>query len=258
MKTALRALLPAMAVGLMLAARGAVAAQRVVSLNLCTDQMLVLLAPEKVAALSPLARDPSLSFVAAQARSFPVVRPTAEAVLRLKPDLVLGAAFAAHAALTLLQQEGVPVLRVKLGQDFAGIRAETLELGAALGEKSRAEALLARMDAILRSLPHPQPTPSAIVWEPHGFTAGRGSLMDAVLRVAGYANAGAGRRITAEQLLRSPPNLLVVPQAPGFPSLATDALDDPALTAIPRRSVSPALTICPGPFTALAARQIAQ
>ena len=36
----------------------------VVSLNLCTDQMLVLLAPEKVAALSPLARDPALSFVA--------------------------------------------------------------------------------------------------------------------------------------------------------------------------------------------------
>jgi iron complex transport system substrate-binding protein len=258
LKAALRALLLAMALGLMLAAHGTVAAERVVSLNLCTDQMLVLLAPEKVAALSPLARDPSLSFVAAEARSFPVVRPTAEAVLRLRPDLVLGAAFAAHAALTLLEQEGVPVLRVKLGQDFAGIRAETLELGAVLGEQSRAEALLATMDMTLRSLPHPQRPPSAIVWEPHGFTAGPGSLMDAVLRAAGYVNAGAGRRTTAEQLLRSPPDLLVVPKTPGFPSLATDALDDPALTAIPRRPVSPALAICPGPFTALAARQIAR
>jgi iron complex transport system substrate-binding protein len=36
------------------------AGQRVVSLNLCTDQMLVLLAPEQVVALSPLARDPTL------------------------------------------------------------------------------------------------------------------------------------------------------------------------------------------------------
>jgi iron complex transport system substrate-binding protein len=246
-----------MALGLA-ATSGAAAVRRVVSLNLCTDQMLVLLAPEKVAALSPLARDPSLSFVAAEARSFPVVRPTAEAVLRLKPDLVLGAAYAAHTALALLEQEGVRVLRVQLGQDFAGIRAETRELGAVLGEQSRAEVLLAKMDATLRSLAHPQPPPSAIVWEPHGFTAGPGSLMDAVLHAAGYVNAGTGRRITVEQLLRHPPDLLVVPQAPGLPSLATDALDDPALTAIPRRPVSPKLTICPGPFTALAARQIAR
>ena len=45
---------------------GAAIPERVVSLNLCTDQMLVLLAPEKVLALSPLARDPALSFVAAR------------------------------------------------------------------------------------------------------------------------------------------------------------------------------------------------
>jgi iron complex transport system substrate-binding protein len=211
-----------------------------------------------VAALSPLARDPSLSFVAAEARSLPVVRPTAEAVLRLKPDLVLGAAYAAHAALALLEQEGIRVLRVKLAQDFAGIRAETLELGATLGERQRAQALLATMDAVLRSLPHSRRPLSAIAWEPHGFTAGSGSLMDAVLRAAGYVNAGAGRRIGVEQLLRHPPDLLVVPRTPDFPSLATDALDDPALAAIPRRAISPALTICPGPFTALAARQIAQ
>jgi iron complex transport system substrate-binding protein len=55
-------------------ASSAEAVQRVVSLNLCTDQMLVLLAPEKVAALSPLARDPALSFVAPQAANLPIVR----------------------------------------------------------------------------------------------------------------------------------------------------------------------------------------
>jgi iron complex transport system substrate-binding protein len=257
LKAVLRASFLTVVMALMAATPGA-AVERVVSLNLCTDQMLVLLAPGKVAALSPLARDPSLSFVAAEARSLPVVRPTAEAVLRLKPDLVLGAAYAAHAALALLEQEGIRVLRVKLAQDFAGIRAETLELGATLGERQRAQALLATMDAVLRSLPHPRPPLSAIAWEPHGFTAGSGSLMDAVLRAAGYVNAGAGRRIGVEQLLRHPPDLLVVPRTPDFPSLATDALDDPALAAIPRRAISPALTICPGPFTALAARQIAQ
>ena len=51
------------------------AVNRVVSLNLCTDQMLVLLAPEKIAALSPLARDPALSFVAPQAAHLPSCAP---------------------------------------------------------------------------------------------------------------------------------------------------------------------------------------
>src|SRR5262245_53933248 len=87
-------------------ARGA-APERVVSLNLCTDQMLVLLAPEKVAALTPLARDAALSFVAPQAARLPVVRASAEAVLRLHPDLVLGAPYGAQAVLALVQREGV-------------------------------------------------------------------------------------------------------------------------------------------------------
>ena len=80
----------------------------VVSLNLCTDQMLVLLAPEKIAALSTLARDPSLSYVAPQAVQLPIVRASAEAVLRLRPDLVVAAPYGAQTTLALLQQERVP------------------------------------------------------------------------------------------------------------------------------------------------------
>ena len=105
------------------------AATHVVSLNLCTDQMLVLLAPEKVAALSPLARDPALSFVARQAAHLPVVRASAEAVLRLHPDLILAAPFGAQTTLALLEQEGVPVSRIDLPRDFDGIRQQTRTAG---------------------------------------------------------------------------------------------------------------------------------
>ncbi len=77
---------------LLIAGGPARAVERVVSLNLCSDQLLVMLAPEKVAALTVLARDPSLSVVAAEARHLPVVRADAEAVLRLRPDLVLAGA----------------------------------------------------------------------------------------------------------------------------------------------------------------------
>ncbi len=231
---------------------------RVVSLNLCTDQMLVLLAPEQIAALSPLARDPSLSFVAPQAERLPIVRASAEAVLRLHPDLVLAAPYGAQTTLALLQQEGVRILRIALPQDFAGIRAMTRLLAAALGVPRRGEALLAAMDATLTALPHPDHAARALVWEPRGLTAGPGTLMAAVLRAAGLNNASDGNRIGLEFLLRHPPDLLVVQTAPAYPSLATTLLDNPALAGVARREIPPALTICAGPFSAEAAALLAR
>jgi iron complex transport system substrate-binding protein len=230
----------------------------VVSLYLCTDQMLVLLAPEKVVALSPLARDPALSFVAAQAAHLPIVRASAEAVHALRPDLVLAAPYGAQTTLAVLEQEGTPVLRIDLPQDFAGIRQQTHALASALGVPPRADALLAAMDATLNALPHPDGKLRALVWEPRGLTAGPRSLMDAVLRSVGLINASDGRPIGLEALLRDPPDLLVVSPTPEFPSLATSLLEHPALVGLHRRAIPPALTICAGPFTAQAATLLTQ
>jgi iron complex transport system substrate-binding protein len=234
------------------------AAEQVVSLNLCTDQMLVLLAPEKIAALSPLAKDPSLSFVARQAERLPSVRASVEAVLRLHPDLILAAPYGAQATLAVLQQEHIPVLRVSLPQDLAGIRQMTRQVAHALDATARGEALLADMEMELAVLPHTDRGIRALVWEPRGFTAGPGTLMDTLLRAAGLSNTSDGRRVGLEALLRHPPDLLVVPTTVGYPSLATTVLQHPALAGIPTRTIPPALTICAGPFSAQAAMLLAQ
>jgi iron complex transport system substrate-binding protein len=252
----IRALLALLLLGFPATARSA--AERVVSLNLCTDQMLVLLAPEKVVGLTPLARDPALSFVARRAAELPVVRPSAEAVLRLHPDLVLAAPFGAQATVATLAALGTKVLRVALPDDFAGIRVETMRVAAALGVPARGKALIAAMDARLASLPRPTPRRTAIAWEPRGYTSGPGRLMDAVFRAAGLINVGSGRLLGREALLRHPPDLLVVPEAPDFPSLATAMFEDPVLAKIARRALPPALILCAGPFTARAASILAR
>lgn len=226
------------------------AADRIVSLNLCTDQMLVLLAPERIAALSTLARDPTLSFVAEQAERFPTVRASAEAVLRLRPDLVLGTRFGARTTLALLEKQGVEVVRTDLPQDFPAIRDWIRLLAERLRQVERGEALIAAMDAeLVGPVGQTAPPPNAVAMQPRGYTSGPGSLMDAVLRAAGLANASDGRRMSAETLLRRPPDILVLPVAPAHPSLATAMLRTPAFAAIPTRYYRPAWTICAGPFT---------
>jgi iron complex transport system substrate-binding protein len=232
-------------------------AARVVSLNLCTDDYLMLLAPEDVVALSPLATDPSLSVVAAAARAMPWVRTDAEAVLMLHPDLVLAGPYGAETTLAALQLHGLRIERTGLPQDFAAIRAETRRMAAVLGVPARGEALLAEMASRLAAIPA-RPPIRALYLEARGYTVGPGSLEDTVLRAAGFFDVGAGGRPGLEAIVANPPQLLVVADPARFPSLATELLQHPALKNIPRRTVPPALLACGGPWTARAAELLAR
>ncbi len=234
------------------------AANRIVSLNLCTDQLLVLLAPERIAALSTLARDPALSFVAGPARRYPQIRASAEAVLGLRPDLVLTASFGAQTTIRLLERRGILVRRFDLPEDFDGIARLTREVAAAIGVPERAEPPIAAMRATLGAVVPPAHRLTAIAWEPRGYTAAPGSLKDAVIVAAGLTNAATGQHIGIEALRRAPPDVLIVPDTPAYPSLATDMLAAPVLRDIPRRALPPALTICAGPFTAQAVALLTQ
>lgn len=232
------------------------AAARIVSLNLCTDQYLLALAPERAVAVTFLARDPELSVMAAAAALVPTVRADAEAVLAQHPTLVLAAPWGARATLDALARQGVLVERIEPPTDFASIRATTRHLGARLGASARAEALLAQMDAEL-AMPRTAQG-RAIALEPRGLTAGPGSLRDAVLRAAGLANAGDGRQLSLEALARAPAVLLVVAPPPRYPARATEFLAHPVLAHHPRREVPQHLTICGGPWSAGAVALLAR
>ncbi len=232
------------------------AQRNVVSLNLCTDQLLVLLAPERVAALEPLARDPALSFVAAQAARLPTVRADAEAVLALRPDLVLAGRYGAQGTVALLRTRGVRVVQIEEAEDFAAVAAQVTQVAGLLGVAARGQALVAEMGRRLASA-HKR-AGRAVLWEAGGWTAGPGSFGDAVLRAAGLANAGTGGRIGLEALLAARPDLLVTEAAARFPSMATDLAWHPALAGLARRTVAPPLLVCAGPFSTAAVDAVAR
>jgi len=233
------------------------AASQIVSLNLCTDQYLLALAPERAAAVTFLARDPSLSVMSTTAAQVPTVRADAEAVLALRPTLVLAAPWGARPTLDALARRGIRVERLDPPADFQAIRTATTRMGALLGAEPRAKALLAEMDATLAAIP-PIPPRLAIALEPRGLTAGPGSLRDAVLRQAGLRNAANGRQLSLEALARAPAVLLVSAPPPPTPSRATEFLAHPLLAAHPRHELPPALTVCGGPWTARAVALLAQ
>jgi iron complex transport system substrate-binding protein len=233
-------------------------AERVVSLNLCTDQLLVMLAPESIVALSPLARDPSLSFVAEQAKKYPWVRADAEAVLALHPDFVIAEHYGAQTTIAMLRARGVSVITFDEPQDFDAITNQVRAASGLLGRPERGEAAVADMQARLAALPpHPQQH-TAILWEARGYSAGPGSLGDAVLRAAGFRDLGTGGAMGVETLAARPPDFLITETAPKYPSLASNMLFHPAVAAIPRRIVAPALLTCGGPFTVQAAEALAR
>lgn len=229
----------------------------IISLNLCTDELLVLLAPEQITALSPLARDASLSVVAARAAAWPTVRPDAEAVLALRPDLILAGRFGAQAAVTTLRHHGLRVIQVDEPSDFTGVAAEVRQVAAAVHEAERGGALIAEMRARLAAI-RPRQQRTAIYWEPRGYTAGPGSFPADVLRVAGYRNLGSGMQVGLEQLIAHPPDLLVTETAPSYPSLSTELLWHPALATLARRGIDPAAMTCPGPWSLSAVTALAQ
>jgi iron complex transport system substrate-binding protein len=236
----------------------------VVSLNLCADQFVVALAErERIAALSPLAVDPALSAVAAEAAGIPRVRTVAEEVLPLNPDLAIVGPWGAARVAAMLEARGVAVLRLGLAEDFDAILRHLRSVAAALGETARGEALAASIARDLAAIRRRADAPRALVWQARGFVPGRGTLPDAVLRAAGLANAApfAGYGfVSLERLLADPPDLLVTAPAAGPPSLSEALLEHPALAraAIPRARIDPAWLACGGPETVRAAAALAR
>lgn len=161
---------------------------RILSLDQCADQYVLALAPDADLALSPRADDPD-AWLRAEAAGHRRLRPTLEAAVAFQPDIVVRYWGGEPRLLTALERRGVRVANIADATDFAGIRANILRVGDALAEPTRAKALIARMDGKLAAA-HRPPAPgrSALYLTAGGFTAGEGTLVDAILRAAGYAN----------------------------------------------------------------------
>ena len=138
---------------LLLPATAAAAAERperIVSMNLCTDQLLMLLVDRaRIASVSYLSAEPRSSVLAAQTRGLHLNHGLAEEILPLRPDLVIAGTFTTRPTVFLLRKLGYPVVDMPVANGLDDIRANIRRLAAAVGETARGDGMIADFDARL-------------------------------------------------------------------------------------------------------------
>lgn len=243
--------------------------QRIVSLNLCTDQLLMVLVPaERIASVTWLSRTEGDPALLPLAQRLPVNHGSAEEVLAMRPDLVLAGRYTTSATRALLQRVGVPLIEVDAASDWEGIRRVTREVATAVDALPRAEQLIGQMDAELAWLRarRARVPVRAIGWSGGADDVpGSDTLFNTIIETAGAVNIAAGPHrgsFDLERVLLAQPQVLLRGAAYGSkPALRSELAHHRVLRAVPNLRVieyPEAVYGCGVPHASQLARELAE
>jgi iron complex transport system substrate-binding protein len=244
--------------------------RRVVSMNLCTDQLAMLIAaPGQLHSVSVLATQAQSSAMAQEARQYAVNHGRAEEIFLMKPDLVLAGSFSTRATVAMLRRLGIRVEEFAPETSFADIGANVRRMGELLGQEGKAEALLQGFTARLARYPQqPEEHPLAALYYANSYTSGASTMAGETVERAGLRNLGrelglsGTAKLPLETLVMNAPDAVVSGNPEGAPGLAYENLAHPALRAVLRGrgfvNVPDKYTLCGTPFTAEAVRILAE
>ena len=223
--------------------------QRIVSMNLCTDELLMrIVDPARIAAITHLSQQPVNAPLGldAIASKLAVNHGLAEEVIALKPDLILAGSFTTSTATALLRRLGYTVLIFEPENSFDDMRANIRKLAAATGDTAKAEQIIADFDTRLAALQARIPDDRRPIFADIGvnnYITGDNTLYAEVVNGAGYRTLGQAlgfsgyRTVALEQILTVRPALMSTATPwTSPPSLSTMALGHPALRAMTART----------------------
>lgn len=220
-----------------ISASGSDAPQRVASINLSADEVLVdILPPARLVGVTRFADDAEDSNVAGRvpATAFRFAKADLERLVALRADLVVVSEYTDADFLTLLERTGVRHHRMRGLGSLAGIRAALLALGDAVGESAGAKRLAAEYDRKLQALARALADarrPRVLYWS-QGVTAGAGTTLTALIEAAGGTSVGRELGLEgivplgAERAFVSDPDFVLLGNWPGA---AESLRDEPLL-----------------------------
>lgn len=241
----------------------------VMSLNVCTDQLVLALADRaQIVSLSNLSDDPGLSFLHEEASAFPKNAGLAEEVFVMRPDIVVTGTYSLHTTAAVIAGLGLRVEEFPYTQTLDTIAGDIRRMGAILGQEERAEAIAAAFET---ELAEPQgqtdARPSVVVFEQNGVVLGAGTLADSILTAAGFRNLAAEHGVAGmapyplELLVADRPDVVLTGRPYNdAPALADQITRHPALAALGTARSSDVVPAgswaCGGPFTIEAVRAL--
>lgn len=166
---------------------------RILSGVLASDEILTaLVPPERLAGVTYLVDEPGLSEVAKLLPpDLPRIHAEAETMLALRPDLVVLASYTRATTLRLLAAAGVPVVRFQWYRSFADIMNSIGMLAAAAGAEGEGARLvddMRRRIAEVEERTEGLARPRVLYYGGGGYSAGRDTLIDAMITLAGGHN----------------------------------------------------------------------
>ena len=214
--------------------------ERVVSMNLCTDQMAMLLgAPGQVVALSHIARDDRVSPMAQQAAGYAINHGQAEEIFALAPDLVLAGPFSSRFTVNLLRGLGIRVEELPITNRLDDVPQGIRQAGEWLGRQDAAEALILQYTADLAALRADLAArPRAVLHYANNYTSGDKGLAHEILTAAGFANVAVeagitqGGTLAMERLVMLLPDVIISGQPYPGASRSEEVLRHPAMAAL--------------------------
>jgi iron complex transport system substrate-binding protein len=209
------------------------AAASIASLNLCTDEYLLLLAkPQEIASVSFLSQDQLESPLWREARRHASNRGSLEDVLKRRPNIVLTMGGGGRASSLIARRLGIRAVDLRPVSALDDVAFNFRTVAAALGEPQRANPWLARL-AELRAT-RPTESRDAIWLGGGGQTIGVPSVGADWMRLAGLSQRPlSGDRVSLETMLVRPPAVLVQSRyRSGQVSRGTVWLDHPIVRSV--------------------------
>lgn len=214
---------------------------RIVSMNVCTDQLLLLLVDKsRIASLSYFAVNPDYSSLAAEAAGVPANRGQADEVMALQPDLVLTSAFSASFAAAVLERLQQRVERLGFAATREDVFAQITQVAAWTGSTMHADTMIdssrARITTATQQLQPLLAGKKAVFLSSNGVAFGAGTLQDDFLQSIGMRNVAAEAGLYGpaplplELLLAAAPDFIISePRGALDKQLAHPLLQHPAL-----------------------------
>lgn len=219
----------ATAISLAVSGMEASATGSVVSLNLCTDELVLLLArPEQIRSVSYLSHAPEESVLWRRARRYRGNDGSMLAAAAMRPSLIVTMGSAGRDRARLAAAVGARLVVLPYANGLADVMSGVRLIGRATGRTARAERIVAAIAAAAASAPRNR-RDAIMVDGAGGATSATGVNAD-WLRLAGLEpRPMRGDRPGIEALLASPPAVLVQSRyRPGQMSGATRWLRHPA------------------------------